>query len=146
MKALVLVLLLFLAGCAPAVTLHNLQRTEIVPKGTYVGYAFSAGEQEHLRVVFLKTPAAKVDVVASSEFVQIMPMTYDQAAEFVRRTNLPQTLDVQTVRYRGDVIGYLLTYLPSSVVRRSDEWLEVDFFERNGKVHFVAERKFKADG
>jgi hypothetical protein len=87
-----------------------------------------------------------VDVVASSEFIQIMPMTYDQAAEFVRRTSLPQTLDIQTVRYRGDVIGYLLTYLPPSVVRRTDEWLEVDFYERDGKIHYVVNKRFKADG
>jgi hypothetical protein len=138
---------MFLLGaCAPAVTLHNLERAERVPKGVYVGYAFSAGEMEHLRVVFLKAPAAKVDVEASSELIPIIPMTYEQAVEFVRRTDLPQSLDIQTVRHRGDLLGYLLTYEPPSVVKRTDEWLEVDFYERNGKIHFVVNKRFKADG
>jgi hypothetical protein len=146
MRASILLLLFLLAGCAPAVTLHSLERTESVPKGMYVGYALSTGELEHLRVVFLKAPGAKVDVEAASDFIRIIPMSYEQAVEFVRRTEPPQTLDIQTVRHRGDLIGYLLTYMPSIVVRRTDEWLEVDFYERDGKVHFVVNKRFKADG
>lgn len=142
MKRIAILFLLLLtvsAGCAQTVRVQGVEGIESVPKLTYVIFFYSSGTADRLRAVFLKNPGSDVEVVADSVQIVMTRGTGEDAMALMQR-GIHEYIDVQSVSYKGNIIGYLLTqrmfYGPFA-----RDTIEVNLYERGGKLHFSVREK-----
>ena len=139
-RVLFLISLLAFLGCAQAVSTFTLRDHDSIPKTSYTTYLYSAGSAEKLRAVFLKSPETDVEIVPYSIQIITASGTLQDALNFMEKTAAYRRVNFQGVTYKGKTIGYLLTYDQPIFARES---IEVNLFERNGKVYFsVTEKRF----
>jgi hypothetical protein len=129
-----------LAGCAQAINTYGVGDIDAIPKVEYTAYHYSSGAGERLRAVFLKSPDSDIDVIPYSIQITTGKATPEEARKFMERGRYSKNIDYQGVTYKGKPIGYLLTYRYHSFSRDS---IEINLFERDGKVYFsVWEKKY----
>jgi hypothetical protein len=137
MKKLIIILLfitLILAGCAQTVMTSRITDYEKIPEVKYETYIYVSGEGGRLRAVFLKDPGTDVEVVPYSIEMSKVESTFDDAMDFMTIHRKYKMVSVDEVRYKGDLIGYLLTHQTHSFKR---VYIEVSLYERNGKIYFT---------
>lgn len=128
-----------IAGCVQTVTTYNIDDYKTVPKVVYTAYLYSSGIGERLRAVFLKTPETDVEIVPYSRQITTAKVTFSDALTFMEKVGDFRNISIQGVKYKEKTIGYLLTFERHASMRES---IEVNLYERNGKIYFaVSERK-----
>ena len=134
---LLLTLLLF-TGCVQLIQTYNIENINSIPKVTYSTYLFMSGEAGRLRVAFLKNPESDIEIVPYS--IQIINAigSFQDAMDFMRKGSGYEDIEIQGVTYKGKTIGYLLTYSTHIFLK---QLIEVNFFERNGKIYFSVREK-----
>lgn len=138
-KLLLITVLAVLAGCIQAIDMYSIRDIDSIPQMEYTAYLYSSGEGEVLRAVFLKNPDSGIEVVPYSIQIATAKGTPADALKFMERGSSAGQIECQGVTYKGKPIGYLLT-------RRyygfSSESIEINLYEREGKVYFsVSEKK-----
>ncbi|MGE5239671.1 MAG: hypothetical protein ACM3ON_12815 [Chloroflexota bacterium] len=140
--ALSMFLLLLTAACAPTVTVSGIESIASIPKDTYFMYLYSGGQGGWTRVAFLKSLDAGVDVIPYSPQIAQSTGTFAEALAFMRGGSGYRDITTRQVNFRGKRIGYLLTFdLPS--LKKED--VEVNLYERAGKVHFSVREVIDSD-
>ena len=135
-KIRIAALLLFLPvlACTQAVTTVGVADPDSIPQAVYTMYLYVAPATPQLRAVFLKNPDAGVEVVPFSVQITGATGTAGDALAFIDGGRGFKRVSFQRVELRGKTIGYLLVPQRHSFARR---YIEVNFFERNGKIYFV---------
>ena len=133
-----LVILLLFAGCVQLIQTYNIENVDSIPKVTYSTYLFSSGEGGRLRVAFLKSPESYIEIVPYSIQIVNTIGSFQDAMDFMMKGSGYKDIEIQGVRYKGKTIGYLLTY---STYVFSKQLIEVNFFERSGKIYFSVREK-----
>lgn len=133
-----LILLLFavsflLAGCAQTVVTTRINDYKGSPDVTYETYVYVSGESGRLRAVFLKIPETAVEIVPYSIEITKVESTFNAAMDFMSTHRKHKMVRIDEVRYKGDLIGYLLMHPVHSFQR---VYIEVSLYERNGKIYF----------
>jgi hypothetical protein len=126
-------LLLTVIACAQTVTTAGIGTIDSIPRATYMMYSYVASTTPHLRAVFLRSPDAEVEVVPYSVQITTSTGTADDALAFLKRGAGFRRTSFQRVEFRGKTIGYLLMSERHSFARR---YIEVNFYERDGKIYF----------
>jgi hypothetical protein len=137
MKNLILILLsvsFLLAGCAQTVVTTRIDDVENIPEVKYETYVYVSGQGGRLRAVFLKAPDADVEIVPYSLEIAKVESTFEGAMDFMESHRKHKMVRVDEVRYKGELIGYLLTHPVHSFQR---VYIEVSLYERNGKIYFT---------
>ncbi|MDH5202031.1 MAG: hypothetical protein OEZ31_02615 [Nitrospirota bacterium] len=133
-----LITLLLFTGCAQLIQTYNIESADSIPKVTYSTYLFISGEAGRLRVAFLKNPESDIEVVPYSLQIMNTIGSFQDAMDFMRKGSGYKDIEIQGVTYKGKTIGYLLTYSTHIFLK---QLIEVDFFERNGKIYFSVQEK-----
>src|SRR5512140_2816277 len=134
MRISALLLFLFLLACAPAVTTVGVAGPGSIPQAVYTLYLYVAPSTPQLRAVFLKSPDAGVEVVPYSVQITTVTGTAGDALAFLENGAGYKRTSYQRVEVRGKTIGYLLVPERHSFARR---YIEIHFYERDGKIYFV---------
>ncbi len=132
------VLLLALASCVQAVTTYGIKDTNSIPKSKYVLYQYSSGEGERYRAVLLKNPESGVEIVPYSVQITTSEGTPEEALSFMGKSGLSRNVYSEGITYKGRLIGYLLTFGRNIFAKES---IEVDLYERGGKIYFEVKEK-----
>ncbi|MBI5075328.1 MAG: hypothetical protein HZB62_09245 [Nitrospirae bacterium] len=139
-SVLFLLLSLMLAGCAQTVTTYGVGSIDTVPKTTYTLYEYSSGPAGLNRVILLKHPESTVEVVPYSAQISTLQGTPADAMHFMDRGRYYKHMPVLGVSHNGKTVGYLLGPVQHIFSRDS---IEVNLFEREGKIYFsVFERTY----
>ncbi len=135
-KTRIAALLLFLPviACTRAVTTTGVGDPDSIPQAVYTMYLYVAPTAPQLRAVFMKTPDADVEVVPFSVQITAASGTARDALAFLEERPGFRRMSAQRVELRGKTIGYLLMPERHSFARR---YIEVNFYERRGKIYFV---------
>lgn len=139
MKRILVIFLFFslAGGCASTLVTERLKGVDNVPNVRYDAYLYSSGESERFRAVLLLNPDSKAEVVYSARQVEKAPATVREAIAFMQKGVGHWPVEVRRVELRGSTVGYLLLRVRSTgLVPR--EHLEVNLFEKDGKIHFSA--------
>ncbi len=128
---------LFPAGCIQSIQMQTIQRTNSIPDLNYQIYVFSTGATERFRAAFLKSPETDVEVVAASSKIRVVRGTFEDGMNFMQSGAGYRDVDVQSVTYKGKIIGYLLTQ--SVVPALQTQRVTVNVYQRGGKIYFWAE-------
>ena len=134
---LLLTLLLF-TGCVQLIQTYNIENINSIPKVTYSTYLFMSGEAGRSRVAFLKNPESDIEIIPYSSQIINAVGTFQDAMDFMRKGSGYKDIEIQGVAYKGKTIGYLLTYSTYIYLK---QLIEVNFFERNGKIYFSVQEK-----
>ena|ERR1700690_3039024 len=132
-KFIFLVMFAVLAGCIQAINTYSVLDISAIPATEYTAYQYSSGAGEGLRAVFLKSPDSDIEVVPYSIQITTDKATPEEARKFMEKGSHLRNIDCQGVNYKGKPIGYLLTHGYHCFSRYS---IEVNLFERGGKVYF----------
>jgi len=127
-----------LAGCVQTVTTYNIDDYKMVPKVVYTAYLYSSGIGERLRTVFLKTPETDVEIVPYSIQITTAKVTFSDALTFMEKVGDFKNISIEGVKYKDKTIGYLLTFSRPTSPRES---IEVNVYERDGKIYFSVTEK-----
>lgn len=135
-KIRIVTLLLFLPviACTQAITTVGVGDPDSIPQAVYTMYLYVAPTTPQLRAVFLKNPDAGAEVVPFSLQITTATGTAYDALAFVNGRPGFRRVSAQRVELRGKTIGYLLVPERHSFARR---YIEVNLYERNGKIYFV---------
>ena len=139
---LLLFFILLMAGCT-----QNIQRLEPsagfrVPSITYQAYFFGeGGHGNKSRAVFLKHPDVQVDIVFAPQQITETTATYGDALTYMYEEKGLRRVNTEIVNYKGKLLGYLLIYDDSPVKSTTIIEIQVELYERNGKIHFIAREK-----
>ncbi len=140
--ALSMFLLLLTAACVPTVTMSGVESIASIPKETYILYLYSGGQGGRTRVAFVKSLDAGVDVIPYSPQIVQSTGIFGEAIAFMRGGSGYRDITTRQVNYKGKRIGYLLTFdLPS--FKKED--VEVNLYERAGRVHFSVREVIDSD-
>ena len=131
---LFLSILFLLAGCAQTVTQARVNDYSRISDVKYETHIYISGEGGRLRAVFLKAPDADVEIVPYSIEMSKQESTFDDAMDFMTIHHKYKMVRVDEVRYKGELIGYLLTHPMHSFQR---VYIEVSLYERNGRIYFT---------
>ncbi len=123
-----------MAGCAQTVTTTRITNYEKIPEAKYETYIYISGEGRRLRAVFLKAPDSDVEIVPYSIEMSKAESTFDDALNLMATHRKYKMVRVDEVRYKGELIGYLLTHPMHSFQR---VYIEVSLYERKGKIYFT---------
>ena len=124
---------LSLLGCAQTVSTYSLGGIDALPKVNYTQYQYSSGASERLRAVLLKDPESDIEIIPYSIQITTSKGTLDDAYHFLDRGIAQRHISVLGVRYQEKTIGYLL--VPDKRMFSRDS-IEVNVYERNGKIYF----------
>ncbi len=129
-------LLLFLPviACTKAVTTVGVADPNSIPEAVYTMYLYVAPATPQLRAVFMKNPDTGVEIVPFSVQITAATGTAGDALAFIDGGPGFKQVSFQRVELRGKTIGYLLVPRRHSFARRH---IEVNFYERSGKIYFV---------
>jgi hypothetical protein len=138
---LLLFFILLMAGCT-----QNIQRVEPsagfrVPSITYQAYFFGEGQGNKSRAVFLKLPDVQVEIVFAPQQITETTATYGDALTYMYEEKGLRRVDTEIVNYKGKLLGYLLTYDHAPTKATTVIEIQVEFYERNGKIHFIARER-----
>jgi hypothetical protein len=130
---LIFLSLLILSGCAQTISTYGLDSIESSPNAAYTMYRYSSGSADRNRAVLVKSPDSNVEIVPYSVQIVTVQDTMENAFSFAGRGRPFQHISIQGVMYKGKTIGYLL--VPEKRIFSRDA-IDVNLFERNGKVYF----------
>ena len=138
---LLLFFILLMAGCT-----QNIQRIEPsagyrVPSITYQAYFYVQSQGNKSRAVFLKHPDVQVDIVFAPQQITETTATYGDALTYMYEEKGLRRVNTEIVNYKGKLLGYLLIYDDSPVKSTTIIEIQVELYERNGKIHFIAREK-----
>jgi hypothetical protein len=138
---LLLFFILLMAGCT-----QNIQRIEPsagfrVPSITYQTYFFVQGQGNKARAVFLKHPDVQVDIVFAPQQITETTATYGDALTFMYEEKGLRRVNTEIVNYKGKLLGYLLIYDDTPVKTNTIIEIQVELYEKNGKIHFIARER-----
>lgn len=129
-------------GCAPTVTTFRVDTVDKGAKGPYLLYLYSGGQGGWTRAALLKTLDAAVEIVPyAPEIVESMG-TFSEAMTFMKEGKGYREIVTRGVTYKGSQIGYLLTY---AVYSYQKEPIEVNLYERGGRIHFAVREIIPSD-
>ncbi len=134
MRYMQLIILLAIIACAPPITTVGVGTLDAIPKASYTMYAYAAPSAPQLKAVFLKSPDAAVEVVPYSVQIITAAATPEEALALIEKGPGFKRIFFQRVDLRGKTIGYLLVPERYSFARH---YIEVNLYEREGKVYFV---------
>jgi hypothetical protein len=141
----IFLLIVLISACAYPVSSIRLEEADTIPQKRFETYLYSAGIAETFRAVLLKDPDSPVEVVPYTVQIRKAIGTFDDAMLFVSRGRLYKGVHVRSVLYNGERVGYLLTQLRSYGPYYMG-YIEVNLFERSGKIYFsVDENIFYGD-
>ncbi len=135
-------LLLPVVACVPAVSTIGVGGPESIPQAVYTMYLYSAPDTPQLKTAFLKNQDAGVEVVPFSVQITTASGTVKDALDYVGERPGFRRVAIQRVELKGNTIGYLLLPERHSFARR---YIEVNFYERNGKILLVPSEQGVAD-
>jgi hypothetical protein len=118
-------------GCARSLEMRSLESIGSLHGKTYEAYLYNFGNR--LKAVFLKSHDALVEIVPYSKQISTYQMTFNDALSFMRGIR-HKRIKVRSVHFEGRTIGYILTSPTFHLFRR--DTIDVQFFERDGKVYF----------
>jgi hypothetical protein len=135
---LLLFFILFMAGCT-----QNIQRLEPaagfrVPSITYQAYFYEEGQGNKSRAVFLKHPDVRVDIVFAPQLITETTATYGDALTYMYQEKGLRRVNTEIVNYKGKLLGYLLLYDAAPTQATTVVEITIQFYEMNGKIHFIA--------
>ena len=134
---LLLVSLAF-SGCAQTVSTHGMKDINSIPMTKHTLYLYSSGEGERFRVVLMKSPESDIEIVPYSVQITTVSGTLEDAVFFMKKSRIYKDISFERVTYKSKLIGYLLTFGRSTFAQES---IEVDLYERAGKVYFAVQEK-----
>jgi len=132
-KLIFLVIVVGLAGCAQVISTNSAGDINAMQKIEYTAYFYSSGVGEGLRAAFLKSPDSDIEIIPYSVQITTGKATLEEALKFMEKGRYYRNIDYRGITYKGKPIGYLFTYRYSSFSRDS---IEINLFERGGKVYF----------
>lgn len=136
------VMMLLASGCAQTVTTFKVETIDKGAKGPYLLYLYSGGPGGWTRAAMLKALDVKVEIVPyAPEIVESMG-TFAEAMTFMKEGKGYREIVTHGVTYKGRQIGFLLTY---AVYSYQKEPIEVDLYERGGKIHFSVREIIPSD-
>jgi hypothetical protein len=138
---LLLFMVLFAAGCT-----QNIQRIEPsagyrVPSITYQAFFYGEGEGNKSRAVFLKHPDAQTDVVFAPQQITETTATYGDALTYMYEVKGLRRVNTEIVNYKDKLLGYLLIYDDTPIKATTIIEIQVELYERSGKIHFIARER-----
>lgn len=134
MRIIKLIMLFTVIACSQSISIVGIGTIDSIPKATYTMYSYVAPSAPQLRAVFLKSPDSDVEVVPYSVQITTATATPDEALAWVEKGPGFKRIFFYRVDFRGKTIGYLLMPERHSFARR---YLEVNIYERDGKIYFV---------
>ena len=144
LRNLMVILLVTSAGCAQTVQMQDVERVDSIPKTTYTAYFYAYGEADLFRAVLLKFPESDAEIVPYSVQIYQATSTFEDAMAFMHKGKGYKNVDVREVTHRGKTIGYLLTYRTyTGIFSRGS--VEVQVYERGGKIYFGVRERFPTD-
>ncbi|UCE79540.1 MAG: hypothetical protein JSV13_02605 [Nitrospiraceae bacterium] len=136
----IFLLLVLASACAYSVSSIRLEEVDTIPQKSFETYLYSAGFGEIFRAILLKDPDSLVEIVPYTVQIRKATGTFDDAILFMSRGRLYKRVHVQSIMYKGEKIGYLLTQ-PRKYGPYNIGYVEVNLFERSGKIYFDVDEK-----
>lgn len=137
-----IIMIFTVIACAQSVATVGVNSIDTIPNAKYTMYLYVAPSSSQLRAAFLKSPDSDVEVVPYSVQITTSSATMDEAFTQVQRGHGFKRLSLLRVDLRGKTVGYLMVPERHSFARR---YIEVNLYERNGKVYFVPSEQGEND-